>query len=65
MVDADKYEKIIFNLLSNAFKYTPNGKMIKLFIHEDEETVSIGVQDQASVLPRIRRNQSLSGSRIW
>ena len=41
-----KYEKIIFNLLSNAFKYTPNGKMIKLFIHEDEETVSIGVQDQ-------------------
>ena len=45
-VDADKYEKIIFNLLSNAFKYTPNGKMIKLFIHEDEETVSIGVQDQ-------------------
>ena len=45
-VDVDKYEKIIFNLLSNAFKYTPNGKMIKVFIHEDEETVSIGVQDQ-------------------
>lgn len=45
-VDADKYEKIIFNLLSNAFKYTPNGKMIKIFIHEDENTVSIGVQDQ-------------------
>ena len=45
-VDVDKYEKIIFNLLSNAFKYTPNGKMIKVFVHEDEETVSIGVQDQ-------------------
>ena len=45
-VDVDKYEKIIFNLLSNAFKYTPNGKMIKMFIHEDEDTVSIGVQDQ-------------------
>ena len=45
-VDADKYEKIVFNLLSNAFKYTPNGKMIQVFIHEDENTVSVGVQDQ-------------------
>lgn len=45
-VDADKLEKIVFNLLSNAFKYTPNGKMITVFIHEDENTVSVGVQDQ-------------------
>lgn len=45
-VDADKLEKIVFNLLSNAFKYTPNGKMITVFIREDEDTVSIGVQDQ-------------------
>lgn len=45
-VDADKFEKIIFNLLSNAFKYTPNGKMISVFIREDENTVSVGVQDQ-------------------
>lgn len=45
-VDADKYEKIVFNMLSNAFKYTPSDKMIKVFIHEDEKSVSIGVQDQ-------------------
>ena len=45
-VDADKFEKIVFNLLSNAFKYTPNGKMITVFIREDEGTVSVGVQDQ-------------------
>lgn len=45
-VDVDKFEKIVFNLLSNAFKYTPNGKMVKVFIHEDENTVSVGVQDQ-------------------
>ena len=45
-MDADKLEKIVFNLLSNAFKYTPNGKMITMFIREDENTVSIGVQDQ-------------------
>ena len=45
-VDADKLEKIVFNLLSNAFKYTPQGKMITLFIHENEHNVAIGVQDQ-------------------
>ena len=37
---------IIINLISNAFKYTPNGKMITVFIREDEGTVSVGVQDQ-------------------
>lgn len=45
-VDADKLEKIVFNLLSNAFKYTPQGKMITLFIHENENNIAIGVQDQ-------------------
>lgn len=45
-VDIDKYEKIVYNLLSNAFKYTPEGKMITVFVRENEQTVSVGVQDQ-------------------
>ena len=45
-VDADKFEKIVFNLLSNAFKYTPNGKMITVLVREDEESVSVSVEDQ-------------------
>ena len=47
--DADKLEKIIFNLLSNAFKYTPDGKQIRLFVRQeggDEGRVLIGVSDQ-------------------
>lgn len=27
-IDRDKFEKIFFNLLSNAFKYTPSGKQL-------------------------------------
>lgn len=45
-VDADKFEKVVFNLLSNAFKYTSNGKRISLFIREQEATIAVGVQDQ-------------------
>ncbi len=54
-VDADKYEKIVFNLLSNAFKYTPNDKMITVFLHEDEHSVTVGVQDQGIGIPDNRR----------
>lgn len=54
--DADKMEKIIFNLLSNAFKYTPVGKMIKVFIRENEQSISIGVQDQGIGIPANKKD---------
>lgn len=54
--DADKLEKIIFNLLSNAFKYTPIGKMIKVFIRENEQTISLGVQDQGIGIPANKKD---------
>lgn len=55
-VDEDKLEKIVFNLLSNAFKYTPNGKLIRVFIREDEGTVAIVYRIRESVYRRIRKN---------
>ena len=54
-VDVDKLEKIVFNLLSNAFKYTPQGKMITVFIHDNENSVAIGVQDQGIGIPENKK----------
>lgn len=45
-IDTDKFEKIFFNLLSNAFKYTPNDKAILLKIESAEDSVYISVIDQ-------------------
>ena len=45
-VDRDKFEKIIFNLLSNAFKYTPSNKSIRIKVEENNEKVFISVSDQ-------------------
>jgi len=45
-IDKDKFEKIIFNLLSNAFKYTPVNKSVTVSILTLEEKVSISVIDE-------------------
>ena len=44
-VDRDKFEKILFNLLSNAFKFTPQGGSIEVSIVEEPEYVDVIVKD--------------------
>ncbi|WP_051538810.1 hybrid sensor histidine kinase/response regulator transcription factor [Prolixibacter bellariivorans] len=52
--DQDKIEKIIFNLLSNAFKYTPKGGNIKLKMQVDEakSQVRIEVMNSGKGIPK-------------
>lgn len=44
--DVDKLEKIVMNLLSNAFKYTPKGKKIRLVADMQDEHLRIKVEDE-------------------
>ncbi len=45
-IDRDKIEKIMFNLLSNAFKYTLTGKSIRVYLEVKNKEVSISVEDE-------------------
>lgn len=44
-VDAEAVEKMVVNLLSNAFKYTPPGKSIHLSLFDDNGEVALQVRD--------------------
>ncbi len=43
--DKEQLEKVFFNLLSNAFKFTPDGGYISMGIEENDSTVEIRVTD--------------------
>lgn len=43
--DHDKIERIVFNLLSNAFKFTPVGGKVSLVCEVDNDTLKLVVED--------------------
>ena len=47
-IDRDSFEKLLFNLLSNAFKYTQQGKVIEVCIANEkrDNAISLVVRDQ-------------------
>ena len=49
--DNEKIHKILYNLLSNAFKYTPDGQYIEVFLFEDMDMVSVDVTDSGPGVP--------------
>jgi signal transduction histidine kinase/ligand-binding sensor domain-containing protein/CheY-like chemotaxis protein/AraC-like DNA-binding protein len=51
--DAEKVDIVIYNLLANAFKFTPNGKSIKVIINKaiDAKTCTIEIADQGQGVP--------------
>lgn len=43
--DVVQLEKVVYNLLSNAFKYTPLGGTVSLSVHEYDNNVAIHITD--------------------
>lgn len=50
--DHDKIERIILNLLSNAFKYSPLGGQIFVDIEDRESLVIISIKDEGEGIPK-------------
>ncbi len=53
-IDCEKFDIVIFNILSNAFKYSPrNSKVeIKLGFNEKENLISISIKDEGVGIPK-------------
>jgi len=56
--DMNKVDKIVFNLLSNAFKFTPRGGKINLITEtdENEKILRISVADNGIGIPKEKQN---------
>ncbi|OXA76453.1 Two component regulator propeller [Flavobacterium aquidurense] len=46
--DRYKLERVFYNLISNAFRYTPKGGTINIKINHDHENLFIGVEDSGA-----------------
>ncbi len=49
--DYEKLEVALFNLLSNAFKYTPEAGSISLRVQDGQEAVSVSIKDSGPGIP--------------
>lgn len=49
--DSVKVQKILFNLLSNAFKYTPDGGSIHLHLYREGKQVAVSISDTGQGIP--------------
>lgn len=59
LIDEEKFERILLNLLSNALKFTPNGKSINVTLtskkYKNKSMICINVQDEGIGIPKDRQ----------
>ena len=52
VTDGDRVLQIISNLLSNAFRWTPEGGRVELSLSEDDAWISVVVSDSGPGIPK-------------
>lgn len=62
IADQEKISRIVFNLLSNALKYTPAGGEIFVSLKDEGANLRLDVRDTARVSRRMRLIKSLNAS---
>ena len=55
-LDREKTDMILYNLLSNAFKFTPAGKSITVIVEDKDEFVLLRVKDEGIGIPKDKRS---------
>ncbi len=56
-IDSEKLERVYYNLLSNAFKFTPDGGQIQMTVCTIDEHVNVTVADSGCGVPEDIRDQ--------
>lgn len=50
-IDPNQFEKVVYNLLSNAFKFTPDGGRVSVEIINNENTIRLNITDNGPGIP--------------
>jgi two-component system sensor histidine kinase VicK len=51
-MDEDKMTQVLYNVISNALKYSPEGGQVTFTIQEKNETIIVSVSDQGVGIPK-------------
>ncbi|WP_312470707.1 cell wall metabolism sensor histidine kinase WalK [Neobacillus sp.] len=51
-IDEDKMTQVLYNIISNALKYSPEGGQVTFSIKEEEDKIIVSVSDQGVGIPK-------------
>jgi signal transduction histidine kinase len=51
MVDPQRFQQVVGNLIDNALRFTPEGSTVEIYIHHEENNVTLSVSDGGPGIP--------------